>query len=104
MSVIGRKPEEVGKRPKPGVLDLAWRYIGWDKYRAYYFDLWRSEGLDSLNFTDPRMNPQPRELRDGSLDLSLTKEQMTELRDTLTYLIDNWGRPWARDSHPEEEK
>lgn len=102
MSAFGRKPEEVGKRPEPGELDLKWTYLGWTK--SYYFDMWRSEGLDTLNFTDPRRKPQVRELEDGSLDLPLTKEAMTELRDTLTYLLDNWGRPWARESHPEEEK
>lgn len=102
MNVFGKKPEEVGKRPELGELDLKWTYLGWTK--SYYFDMWRSDGLDTLNFTDPRMDPKPRELEDGSLDLPLTQQKMIELRDTLTYLIDNWGRPWARESHPEEEK
>jgi hypothetical protein len=98
------KPEEVGSRPEPGVLDPKWLYIGFSgQDAAYYFDLWRSDGLDTLNFTDPRMDPQPYELECGSLDLPLTKQRMTELRDLFTYLLDNWGRPWARQSHPEGE-
>jgi hypothetical protein len=94
------RPKEIGERPGPGELDLKWTYLNWTK--SYYFDMWRSEGLDTLNFTDPRMNPQPRELEGGSLDMILTRQRMVELRDTLTYLIDNWGQPWARESHPEQ--
>jgi len=102
VSAFSQKPEEIGKRPEPGELDPKWTYLNWTK--SYYFDMWRSEGLDTLNFTDPRRNPQVRELEEGSLDLPLTRERMTELRDLFTYLLDNWGRPWARESHPEEEK
>lgn len=92
------------KRPEPGALDPVWTYLGWDKYRAYYFDLWRSEGLDSLNFTDPRMDPPPRELEGGSLDLALDREKMTELRDLFTWLLENWGKPETRESHPGRRK
>lgn len=102
MSAFGGKSEEIGKRPESDELDLKWTYLGWTK--SYYFDMWQSDGLDTLNFTDPRMNPQPRELEGGSLDLVLTRQRMTELRDALTYLLDNWGKPWARESHPDEEK
>lgn len=99
MSGADKKAEEIGKRPEPGELDLKWIYLNWTK--SYYFDMWRSDGLDTLNFTDPRMDPQPRELEGGSLDMILTRQRMIELRDTLTYLIDNWGKPWAHESHPE---
>ena len=102
MSAFGGKSEEIGRRPESGELDLKWTYLGWTK--SYYFDMWQSDGLDTLNFTDPRMNPQPRELEGGSLDLILTRQRMTELRDALTYLLDNWGKPWTRESHPDEEK
>lgn len=98
------KPKEIGTRPAPGALDPKWSYLGFSSQdAAYYFDLWRSDGLDTLNFTDPRMKPRPYELENGSLDLPLTKQRMTELRDLFTYLLDNWGRSWARESHPEEE-
>lgn len=98
-----KKPEEIGKRPAPGALDPKWTYLGFVGRSEYNFDLYRSEGLDSLHFADPRDDPQPRELEDGSLDLGLDRERMTYLRDLFTYLLDNWGRPETRQSHPEDE-
>lgn len=91
-------------RPEPGALDPQWRYLGRVGYSEYNFDMYRAEGLDSLYFADPRDDPQPRELQDGSLDLGLDRDRMTYLRDLFTYLLDNWGKRETRDSHPEEEK
>ena len=104
MSAFGRKPEEVGKRPEPGALDLKWTYLGPYGHSEYTFDMYQADGSDNLYFVDPRQDPQPWELRDGCDDLALDKQRMTELRDTLTYLLDNWGKRETRDSHPEEEK
>lgn len=98
------RPKEIGKRPEPGKLDPVWTFLRTSYGPEYNFDLYRAHGLDSLYFVDPRQDPQPWELKDGALDLGLDKERMTELRDLFTYLLDNWGRPWARESHPEEEK
>lgn len=103
MSAFGDKPRGIGERPAPGVLDPKWTYLWFVGRSEYNFDLYRSEGLDSLHFADPRDDPQPRELEDGSLDLGLDRERMTYLRDLFTYLLDNWGRPETRQSHPEDE-
>lgn len=96
------KPKEIGTRPEPGKLDPVWTFLRTSYGPEYNFDLYRADGLDSLHFVDPRQNPQPWELKDGSLDLGLDRERMTELRDLFTYLLDNWGQPWARESHPEQ--
>ncbi len=91
-------------RPEPGSLDPVWTYLG--PYRGgsmYSFDLYRAEGLDSLHFVDPRRDPQPRELEGGSLDLALSREEVTELRDLFNWLLDNWGKRETRKSHPEPE-
>lgn len=66
--------------------------------------MYKADGSDNLHFVDPRNDPQPWELRDGCLDLRLNKQEMTELRDTFNYLLENWGKPDVRESHPESEE
>lgn len=101
---MGRE-KKAAPRPEPGGLDPRWTYLG--PYSGatgrYSFDLYRADGLDNLYFADPREDPQPYELRDGSLDLDLDRGQMTELRDLLTWMLDNWGKRETRNSHPEPE-
>lgn len=103
MSPFG-KPKEVGARPEPGKLEPKWTYLSLSTGPEYSFEMYQADGSDSLYFVDPRQDPQPWELRDGCDDLGLDRQRMTELRDLFTYLLDNWGRPWARESHPEEEE
>jgi hypothetical protein len=98
--------ENATPRPDPGTLDLAYSYL-WlgEKYGTEYsFRMYRTDSSDNLYFVDPRQDPQPPELQEGKLDLGLDKVRMTELRDHLTYLLDNWGGAETRESHPEEEK
>jgi hypothetical protein len=101
---LPKKPVETGTRPAPGKEDPVWSFLRTSSGAEYKFEVYRGDGSDEVYFVDPRDDPQPYELRDGSLDLGLTRERMTELRDLFTYLLDNWGQPWARQSHPEEEK
>lgn len=88
--------------PEPGELELTWSYIPVKGGSEYFFRMYKGDGSDNLYFVDPRWDPQPYELNGGGLDMGLTKQHMTELRDTLTYLLDNWGKPHARESHPDE--
>lgn len=105
MSAFGGKPEEIGTRPEPGKLNPKWSFVSTTYGPEYFFDVYKGDGSDSIYFVDPRHDPQPYELKDGGPDdLPLDRQRMTELRDLFTYLLDNWGRPWARESHPEEEK
>lgn len=91
-------------RPQPGELDLKYSYLFLREGSEYSFQMYRTDSSDNLYFVDPRHDPQPPELREGKLDMGLSKAEMTELRDHFTYLLDNWGRAETRESHPEEEK
>lgn len=91
-------------RPEPDALELIWSYVPiYNGDPEYFFDVYRADGSDNVYFVDPRWDPQPYELEGGCLNLGLTRKHMTELRDTLTYLLENWGKREARESHPETE-
>lgn len=90
-------------RPEPGAMDPKWTYLSLRDRSEYNFDVWRGDGSDEIYFVDPRQDPQPYELKEGSLDLGLSREEMTHMRDLFTYLLENWGKPETRKSHPEGE-
>jgi len=76
---------------EPRKLNPQFGWLGPYGRRVYNFDLYRAHGSDSIYFINPD-EPLPWEADGGALDLQLGKEDMTELRDLLTHLLDNWGK------------
>lgn len=72
-------------------LNAQYVWMGPYGYKRYSFDMYRVEGLDNLRFINPD-EPLPREAESGTLDLDLGRQEMTDLLDLLTHLLDNWGK------------
>lgn len=72
---------------------LRWRYLrpygAGDTYQA---DMYKADGSDSLYFLKVG-EPVPPEAEYGTLDLSFgTKDDVKNLIQELTWLLDGWGR------------